>query len=92
MKVAEASLGKKTLSPLYVTTTVLSPTVNPGTITLNSPSTTPTVAVYSVPICMVTLPVAFVITVIFTAATSPTVIFATLTVTEDASLFTLNIS
>ena len=60
-------------------------------ITTISPSTTPTVVVYSFPICMVILPVALVVTVILTAATSPTVMFSTVTFTEDASLSTLNV-
>ena len=81
-------LGRYLPSPLYVTLTVLSPTVNPDTAILILPSVTPTVCSYSSPILMVTFPVAPSITVMLINATSPTVMSSTLTVTVDATLDT----
>ena len=57
---------------------------------LNVPSVIPTVVSYSSSILIVTLPVAPEITVMFTHATSPKVIFSTLTSTVDTTLLTLN--
>ena len=57
---------------------------------LISPSITPKVLLYSSPIVIVTLPVAVEITVMFTAATSPTVMLFTVTLTDESTLDTLN--
>ena len=83
LNVSELPLDRYTLSPLYVTVTVLSPTVRPGTRTLILPSTTPTVLLNSFPTLTVTLPVAPSITVILTNATPPKLMSSTSTVTVD---------
>ena len=59
-------------------------------MTLITPSIRPTVCLYSSPIVMVTFPVALTITVILTTATSPKVMFSTLTVMLEGTLLTLN--
>ena len=92
VNVAVSLLGKNVPSPLYFTSTVLSPAVNPGTFTVIMPSTMPTVCVNSSPILMVTFPVAFELTVMFMTATSPREMLSTSTVTVDWTLDTLKLA
>ena len=88
----ELSFGRYLSSPLYVTTTVLSPTVSPGTSTLITPSFIPMVLLNSLPIVIVTLPVASPVTVMLTTATSPKVMFSTFTAISAFALLTLKLS
>ena len=87
----ELSPGRYFPSPLYVTFTVLLPTVSPGTSTLITPSVIPTVLLNSSPTVTVTLPVASAVTVMFMTATSPRVMFSTFTVMFAFVLLTLKL-
>ena len=53
------------------------------------PPAIPTVLLNSSPMTIVTLPVALVITLMFTAATSPTVMLSTVTIIVEGTLLTL---
>ena len=90
-KVVVLLFGRYFPSPLYVTTTVLSPTASPGTATVTTPSVMPTVLLNSSPIVTVTLPVAPGVTVMFMTAASPSVMLSAVTATSAFVLLTLNV-